>query len=98
MCKRVKRKVKLQVISSCSEEDIFNLVDNMFQLISLFFLSRLIDRLFTYLLNIKGTNGRQKTCEIFHVYCIFYSSFMCQATVIFGITKDGSLVLNPLAS
>ena len=46
---------------------------------------------------IKGTNGRQKTCEIFHVYCIFYSGFMCQTTVIFGITKDGSLVLNPLA-
>ena len=25
----------------------------------------------------KGTNGRQKTYEIFHVYCIFYSGFMC---------------------
>ena len=46
----------------------------------------------------KGTNGRQKTCEIFHVYYIFYSCFMCQTTVIFGITKDGSLVLNTLAS
>ena len=40
----------------------------------------------------KGTNVRQKTCEIFPVYCIFYSDFMCQTTVIFGITKDGSLV------
>ena len=29
---------------------------------------------------------------------IFYSGFMCQTTVIFGITKDGSFVLNPLAS
>ena len=47
---------------------------------------------------LKGTNGRQKTYEIFHVYCIFYSGFMCQTTVIFGITKDGSLVLNTLAS
>ena len=46
----------------------------------------------------KGTNGRQKTCEIFHVYCIFYSGFMCQTTVILGITKNESLVLNPLAS
>ena len=46
----------------------------------------------------KGTNGRQKTYEIFHVYCIFYSGFRCQTTVIFGITKDGSLVLNTLAS
>ena len=45
---------------------------------------------------VKGTNGRQKTCEIFHVYCIFYSGFMCQTTVIFGITKDGSLILNSL--
>ena len=47
---------------------------------------------------IKGTNGRQKTYEIFHVYYIFYSGFMCQTTIIFGITKDGSLVLNTLAS
>ena len=47
---------------------------------------------------IKGTNGRQTTYEIFHVYCIFYSGFMCQTTVIFGITKDGSLVLNTSAS
>ena len=46
----------------------------------------------------KGTNGRQKTYEIFHVYCISYSGFMCQTTVIFKITKDGSLVLNTLAS
>ena len=48
--------------------------------------------------NIKGTNGRQKTYEIFPVYCIFYSGFMCQTTAIFGITKDGGLVLNILAS
>ena len=47
---------------------------------------------------LKGTNGRQKTYEIFHVYSIFYSGFMCQTTVIFGITKDGSLVLNTLES
>ena len=42
----------------------------------------------------KGTNGRQKIYEIFHVKSIFYSGFMCQTTIIFGITKDGSLVLN----
>ena len=46
----------------------------------------------------KGTNGHQKTYEIFHVYCIFYSGSMCQTTVIFGIMKDGSLVLNNLTS
>ena len=49
-------------------------------------------------LKFKGTNSRQKTYEIFHVYCIFYSGFMCETTVIFGITKDGGLVLNTLAS
>ena len=46
----------------------------------------------------KGTNGRQKTYEICRVYCIFYSGFMRQTTLIFGIKKDGSLVLNTLAS
>ena len=45
----------------------------------------------THLGALKGTNGRQKTYEIFHVYRIFYSGFMCQTTVIFGIAKDGSL-------
>ena len=45
----------------------------------------------------KGTNGRQKTYEVFHVYCIFYSGFMSQTTVIFGITKDRSLESNNLA-
>ena len=39
----------------------------------------------------KGTNDRQKTYEISRVYSIFYSGFMCQTTVIFGIMKDGSL-------
>ena len=46
--------VKLQVISSCSEQNIFILVDKMFHHISVQ-LSRLIDRLFTYLLNINIT-------------------------------------------
>ena len=54
--------------------------------------------LFSLKVYLKGTNGRQKTFEIFHVYCIFYSDFMCQTTVIFGITKDGSLESNNLAS
>ena len=40
---------------------------------------------------VKGTNGRQKNYEVSHVYSIFYSGFMRQTTVIFGITKDGSL-------
>ena len=54
-----------------------------------------INRYEDFYINVfKGTNGRQKTYEIFHVYCIFYSGFMCQTTVIFGISKDVSLVLN----
>ena len=40
---------------------------------------------------LKDTNGCQKTYEISHVYSNFYSGSMCQTTVIFGITKDGSL-------
>ena len=59
LCNRVEV-VKLQVISSCSEQNIFILVNKMFQNISIR-LSRLIDRLFTNLLNIniteKGTEG-----------------------------------------
>ena len=48
--------VKLQAISRCSEQNV--LVDKMFQLFSVL-LSRLIDRLFTYSLNIKTT----ETCN-----------------------------------
>ena len=46
--------VKLQVIWSCSEQNIFILVDKMFQYISAG-VSRLIGRLFTNLLNINIT-------------------------------------------
>ena len=49
------------------------------------------ENVYDALKEVKGTNGRQKTYEISHVYSIFYSGFMCQTTVIFGITKDGSL-------
>ena len=51
--------VKLQVIWSCSEQNIFVLVDKMFQHISVG-LSRLIDRLFTNLLNINIIETRTK--------------------------------------
>ena len=49
--------VKLQIIWSCSEQNIFILVDKMFQHISAG-LSNLIDRLFTNLLNINITETR----------------------------------------
>ena len=39
----------------------------------------------------KGTNGRQKTYEVFHVHCIFYSGFMSQTTVTLGIRKMEAL-------
>ena len=45
-------------------------------------------------ISIKGTNGRQKTYEVFHVLFWFHES----TTVIFGITKDGSLESYNLAS
>ena len=48
---------RITIISSCSEQNIFILVDKMFQHISVR-LSRLINRLFTNLLNINIT----KTC------------------------------------
>ena len=56
-CAIVLKVVKLQVISSCSEQNIFILVDIMFQLISVG-LSRLIDRSFTNLLYIHITETR----------------------------------------
>ena len=49
--------VKLQVIWSCSKQKIFILVDKVFQHSSVV-LSRLIDRLFTNLLNINITETR----------------------------------------
>ena len=49
--------VKLQVIWSCSEQNIFILDDKMFHHISVG-LSRLIDRLFSNLLNINITETR----------------------------------------
>ena len=50
-CTKVLKVVKLQVVSSCSERNILILVNQMFQHISVL-LSRLIDKLFTYSLNI----------------------------------------------
>ena len=57
--------VKLQVIWSCSEQNIFILVDKMFQHISAG-LSRLNDRLFTNLLNINITETRTEGILILH--------------------------------
>ena len=51
--------VKSEVISSCSERNIFILVDKIFQHISVG-LSRLIVKLFTNLLNINFTETRTK--------------------------------------
>ena len=59
-CAIVLKVVKLQVISSCPEQNIFILVSRMFQQISVR-LSRLIDRLFTNLLNI---HIRPKNCFV----------------------------------
>ena len=39
-----------------------------------------------------------KTVRICHVYCNFKLGFTCRITVIFGKLKDGSLLINTLAS
>ena len=39
-----------------------------------------------------------KTVQVCHVYCNFKLGFTCQITVIFGTLKDGSLLINTLAS
>ena len=39
-----------------------------------------------------------KTVRVCHVYCNFKIGFTCRITVIFGTLKDGSLLINNLAS
>ena len=39
-----------------------------------------------------------KTVRVCHVYCSLKLGFTCQITVIFGTLKDGSLLINTLAS
>ena len=39
-----------------------------------------------------------KTVRVCHVYCNFKIGFMCRITVIFETLKDGSLLVNTLAS
>ena len=39
-----------------------------------------------------------KTVRVCHVYCNFKLGFTCWITVIFGTLKDGSLLINTLAS
>ena len=47
---------------------------------------------------LKGTSGFHKTVRVCHVYCNFKIGFTCRITVIFGTLKDGSLLINTLAS
>ena len=39
-----------------------------------------------------------KTVRVYHVYCNLKIGFMCRITVIFLTLKDGSLLMNTLAS
>ena len=39
-----------------------------------------------------------KTVRVCHVYCNFKIGFTCRITVIFGTPKDGSLLINTLAT
>ena len=47
---------------------------------------------------LKGTRGFLKTFRVCHVYCNFKIGFTCRIAVIFGTLKDGSLLINTLAS
>ena len=47
---------------------------------------------------IKGTSVFHKTVRVCHVYCNFKIGFTCRISVIFGTLKDGSLLINTLAS
>ena len=90
-----KKKNNKKTTKTKTKKNLTKYLDPTFQKVKLFcFREKYTEMSITF----KGTNGRQKTYEIFHVYWVFYSGFMCQTTVIFGITKDGSLVLTTLAS
>ena len=39
-----------------------------------------------------------ETVRVCHVYCNFKIGFTCRITVVFGTLKDGSLLINTLAS
>ena len=39
-----------------------------------------------------------RTIRVYHVYCNLKIGFTCRITVIFGTLKDGSLLINTLAS
>ena len=45
-----------------------------------------------------STSSFHKTVGVCHVYCNFKLGYMCRVTVIFGTLKDGSLLINILAS
>ena len=62
-CATMLKLVRLQIILSCSQQNIFILVDKVFQHISVG-LSRLVDRLFTNLLNINLTETRKKELSL----------------------------------
>ena len=56
---------------------------------------------FSYLFSVEQLRVRaffHKTVRVCHVYCNFKIGFTCWITVIFGTLKDGSLLINTLAS
>ena len=53
------------------------------------------DRMFT---DLRVRAFFHKTVRVCHVYCNFKIGFTCRITVIFGTLKDGSLLINTLAS
>ena len=49
-------------------------------------------------INLRERAVFHKTVRVCHVYCNFKIGFTCRITVIFGTLKDGSLLINTLAS
>ena len=49
-------------------------------------------------IRLKGTSVFCKTVQVCNVYCNIKIAFTCRITVIFGTLKDGSLLINTLAS
>ena len=52
----------------------------------------------TYFRHLRVRAVFDKTVRVCHVYCNFKLGFTCRSTVIFWTLKDGSLLINTLAS
>ena len=59
---------------------------------------KVFSEIFGWKLNLRVRAFFHKTVRVCHVCCNFKVGFTCRITVIFGTLKDGSLLINTLAS